>query len=68
MHRRLLRSRESGRLSRAKRRPALRLILESLELPVGPLGGALDSFDPAGLPREPWVRNGLRQSTLRKGA
>lgn len=44
------------------------LILESLGLPGGPLGDVLDSFDPAGLPRGPWVWNGRHQSTLRKGA
>lgn len=31
------------------------LILESLGLPTGPLQGALPFFDPALLPREPWV-------------
>lgn len=44
------------------------VILESLGLPEGPLGDALDSFDPASLPRKPWVWNGHQQSTLRKGA
>jgi glutamyl-tRNA synthetase len=45
------------------------MILESLGLPGGPLGDALDSFDPARLPRKPWVWNGHhQQSTLRKGA
>jgi glutamyl-tRNA synthetase len=44
------------------------LILESLGLPGGQLGGALGGFDPAKLPREPWVWNGYQQSTLRKGA
>ena len=32
-----------------------RTILESLGLPGGSLESALDSFDPAALPREPWV-------------
>lgn len=44
------------------------MILESLGLPGGPLGGALDRFDPARLPRGPWIWNGIQQSTLRKGA
>ncbi|UKA62618.1 tRNA glutamyl-Q(34) synthetase GluQRS [Arthrobacter sp. FW306-04-A] len=44
------------------------VILESLGLPEGPLGDALDTFDPASLPRKPWVWNGHQQSTLRKGA
>lgn len=30
-------------------------ILESVGLPSGPLAGAVDAFDPAALPREPWV-------------
>ncbi|GGH95155.1 tRNA glutamyl-Q(34) synthetase GluQRS [Arthrobacter liuii] len=30
-------------------------LLASLGLPAGPLGRALDSFDPVALPREPWV-------------
>jgi glutamyl-tRNA synthetase len=44
------------------------VILESLGLPGGPLGAALDRFDPARLPRGPWIWNGIQQSTLRKGA
>ncbi|MCZ9883801.1 tRNA glutamyl-Q(34) synthetase GluQRS [Arthrobacter sp. B2a2-09] len=44
------------------------MILESLGLPGGPLGEALDRFDPARLPRGPWIWNGNQQSTLRKGA
>ncbi|WP_028267695.1 tRNA glutamyl-Q(34) synthetase GluQRS [Arthrobacter sp. MA-N2] len=49
--------------------PAVRdVILESLGLPAGPLDDALDTFDPAGLPRGPWVWNGHQQTTLRKGA
>ncbi|GAB2742932.1 tRNA glutamyl-Q(34) synthetase GluQRS [Arthrobacter bambusae] len=44
------------------------VILESLGLPGGPLGEALDRFDPARLPRGPWIWNGIQQSTLRKGA
>ncbi|MCX2748239.1 tRNA glutamyl-Q(34) synthetase GluQRS [Arthrobacter sp. MI7-26] len=44
------------------------MILESLGLPGGPLGDALDRFDPARLPRGPWIWNGIQQSTLRKGA
>ncbi|MHC6222687.1 tRNA glutamyl-Q(34) synthetase GluQRS [Arthrobacter sp. MMS24-S77] len=44
------------------------VILGSLGLPEGPLGDALDSFDPASLPRKPWVWSGHQQSTLRKGA
>ncbi len=31
------------------------LLLGSLGLPAGPLAGAVDGFDPAALPREPWV-------------
>ncbi|EMY32873.1 glutamyl- or glutaminyl-tRNA synthetase [Arthrobacter crystallopoietes BAB-32] len=31
------------------------LILRSLGLPAGPLERALEAFDPAGLPREPWI-------------
>jgi glutamyl-tRNA synthetase len=31
------------------------VILESLGLPAGPLEKALAVFDPAGLPRDPWV-------------
>ncbi|MDY6056124.1 tRNA glutamyl-Q(34) synthetase GluQRS [Micrococcus sp.] len=30
-------------------------LLESLGLPAGPLEGAVAAFDPAALPREPWV-------------
>jgi glutamyl-tRNA synthetase len=44
------------------------MILESLGLPGGPLGEALDRFDPTRLPRGPWIWNGIQQSTLRKGA
>ncbi len=44
------------------------VILESLGLPGGPLGEAVDRFDPARLPRGPWIWNGIQQSTLRKGA
>ncbi|MFK4298392.1 glutamyl-tRNA synthetase [Arthrobacter sp. GAS37] len=44
------------------------VILESLGLPGGLLGEALDRFDPARLPRGPWIWNGIQQSTLRKGA
>ncbi|WP_332602885.1 tRNA glutamyl-Q(34) synthetase GluQRS [Arthrobacter sp. S2(2024)] len=44
------------------------VILESLGLPGGPLGEALDGFDPARLPHGPWIWNGIQQSTLRKGA
>lgn len=44
------------------------VILESLGLPGGSLGNALDRFDPARLPRGPWIWNGIQQSTLRKGA
>ncbi|OOP61705.1 tRNA glutamyl-Q(34) synthetase GluQRS [Arthrobacter sp. SRS-W-1-2016] len=44
------------------------VILESLGLPGGPLGEALGRFDPARLPRGPWIWNGIQQSTLRKGA
>jgi glutamyl-tRNA synthetase len=32
-------------------------LLESLGLPAGELERALDAFDPAALPREPWVWN-----------
>ncbi|MEZ2391412.1 tRNA glutamyl-Q(34) synthetase GluQRS [bacterium RCC_150] len=54
------------------------VILESLGLPGGPLADALEGFDPAGLPREPWVWNGAparaalaartQPQNLRKGA
>lgn len=33
-------------------------LLESLGLPAGPLGKALAAFDPAALPRNPWVWSG----------
>ncbi|MDN5825334.1 MAG: tRNA glutamyl-Q(34) synthetase GluQRS [Arthrobacter sp.] len=39
------------------------LLLESLGLPGGPLAAALDSFDPAGLPLEPWVFGGFTADT-----
>lgn len=35
------------------------LLLASLGLPPGPLGNALAAFDPASLPREPWVWTGM---------
>lgn len=35
------------------------LLLASLGLPPGPLGKALEAFDPAALPREPWVWPGM---------
>lgn len=35
------------------------LLLASLGLPPGPLGNALEAFDPAALPREPWVWPGM---------
>lgn len=35
------------------------LLLASLGLPPGPLGNALAAFDPAALPREPWVWTGM---------
>jgi len=35
------------------------LLLASLGLPPGPLGNALAAFDPAALPREPWVWPGM---------
>ena len=35
------------------------LLLASLGLPSGPLGDALAAFDPAALPREPWVWPGM---------
>lgn len=34
------------------------LLLKSLGLPAGPLEGALEHFDPAQLPRQPWVWSG----------
>jgi glutamyl-tRNA synthetase len=34
-------------------------LLESLGLPAGSLQQALAVFDPAGLPREPWVWPGM---------
>ncbi len=34
-------------------------LLASLGLPAGPLAGAVSAFDPAALPREPWVWPGL---------
>ncbi len=34
------------------------LLLESLGLPAGPLMQALEAFNPAALPREPWVWSG----------
>jgi glutamyl-tRNA synthetase len=36
-----------------------RMILESLNLPAASLAGALPEFDPAALPREPWVWPGV---------
>lgn len=35
-------------------------LLESLGLPAGPLEKALAAFDPADVPREPWVYNGIK--------
>jgi glutamyl-tRNA synthetase len=35
-------------------------LLNSLGLPAGPLGQALGAFRPAGVPREPWVWNGMK--------
>lgn len=35
------------------------LLLDSLGLPAGPLEQALGDFDPAALPREPWVWSGM---------
>ena len=35
------------------------LLLESVGLPAGPLTQALGAFDPAALPRKPWVWNGM---------
>lgn len=43
------------------------MILESLELPMGPLGDAVDRFEPARLPLEPWVWTGRLQAMIRKG-
>ena len=34
-------------------------LLESLGLPAGPLAAAVPAFDPAALPRDPWVFTGL---------
>ena len=34
-------------------------LLESLGLPAGPLAAAVPAFDPAALPRVPWVFTGL---------
>jgi glutamyl-tRNA synthetase len=34
-------------------------LLDSLGLPAGPLERALAVFDPAALPREPWVWPGM---------
>ena len=34
-------------------------LLESLDLPPGPLAAAVPAFDPAALPRDPWVFTGL---------
>lgn len=34
-------------------------LLESLGLPAGPLAAAVPAFDPAALPRDPWVSTGL---------
>lgn len=39
------------------------VLLESAGLPGGPLARALDAFDPAHLPREPWVFTGFPAST-----
>ncbi|WP_461188244.1 tRNA glutamyl-Q(34) synthetase GluQRS [Arthrobacter sp. Z4-13] len=37
-------------------------LLESLGLPAGPLQRAMDAFDPAAVPREPWVWSGMKSS------
>lgn len=43
--------REQGLTDQALRE----MLLDSLDLPAGPLAAALESFDPDRLPREPWV-------------